>query len=461
MTTRKTASADCYVRTVARDHKMAPAVPAPEPRLLEFEAKFERVTHYLFRYPAKFHPPVVRALLEEYTAPGDVVLDPFCGSGSALVEAALLGRSSFGVDIDPLAVLVTQAKVHRYDAHKLRANAAVLLSTLASHRRTAQWYADHAKADLSDKAYARELATVDAFVPAIPNLHHWFRRYVIVDLARLRRAIAELKCGEAQRRFFEVVFASIIRNASNADPVPVSGLEYTAHMKRRDEQGRTVDPWALFDLALRRAIDGVQAFASTAPRGTFSRAKAGDATSLASVVNVEADAVLTSPPYHGAVDYYRRHQLEQFWLGLTVTQDDRVALLQSYIGRPKVPIKDRFVAEGVLATALAKEWEARIREVSAERANAFKHYIAAMTSVFDELATVVKPGGVTLFVVGHSTWNASTIPTSDLFAEISGDHFELQEVRWYPVKNRYMSYKRGNDANIDTEYVLVLRRLKG
>lgn len=428
-------------------------------RRLYYDTTFDRVSHYLFRYPAKFHPPVVRALLEEYTKVGDVVLDAFVGSGSAQVEAALLGRSSIGVDVDPLAVAVTQAKVHRYRTATLRANAATLLKTLERHRRGGTWYVDHARLDLTDNQYARELRTVMDYVPEIPNLLHWFRRYVVIDLARIRRAIDELKCSDAQCLFFEIVFASIIRNASNADPVPVSGLEYTSHMKKRDAAGRVVDPFALLDVALRRALDGAEAFSKAAPTGSFARALVGDATDLPAVVDVEIDAVLTSPPYHGAVDYYRRHQLEQFWLGLTETQDDRLKLLDRYVGRPKVPQRDRFVSEAVLATALAKEWEAKIAEVSEERARAFRHYIAAMTAVFEGLADVVKPGGPALFVVGHSTWNGSEIPTTELFAEISGDQFELEAVRWYPVKNRYMSYSRTNDANIDTEYVLVLRRL--
>lgn len=430
----------------------------PTPASLEYDAKFDRVNHYLFRYPAKFHPPVVRALLQEYTGEGDVVLDAFCGSGTALVEAALLGRSSVGLDVDPLAVAVTTAKVHRYRPSVLRRNAERLMTAATPHRRSRQWYVDHAKVDLTDDEYAAELGPVAAFVPDIPNLLHWFRRYVIIDLGHLRKSIAELRCSEQQRHFFMVVFASIARNASNADPVPVSGLEYTSHMKERDAAGRVVDPWALFEVALRRALDGAEAFASAVPPGTFAIAGVGDATELMDFVDVEVDAVVTSPPYHGAVDYYRRHQLEQFWLGLTQSHAERLDLLHRYIGRPKVPKKDRFVRDAVLATALAKEWEAKIREVSGERANAFRHYIAAMTAVFDELAGVVKPGAPTLFIVGHSTWNGSEIPTTDLFAEISGDRFQLEALRKYPVKNRYMSYKRGNDASIDTEYVLVLRR---
>ncbi len=81
-----------------------------------------------------------------------------------------------------------------------------------------------------------------------------------------------------------------------------------------------------------------------------------------------------------------------------------------------------------------------------------------MQKTFEGLATTIKVGGYVLMVVGHSSWNSSHIPTTNLFAEYSKKWFELQDVLWYPVKNRYMSYARHNGANIETEYVLVFRR---
>ena len=163
-----------------------------------------------------------------------------------------------------------------------------------------------------------------------------------------------MSCTREQRRFFEVVFASIIRNASNADPVPVSGLEYTSHMRQLDAEGRIVDPYSLFEVAVGKALNGASAFHGSIPKGVRASALVGDAVSIGEHIGKDVDLILTSPPYHGAVDYYRRHKLEHCWLGLTETEEDRHRLLGSYIGRPKVPQSDRFVSDGVLRTALRR-----------------------------------------------------------------------------------------------------------
>ena len=79
-------------------------------RPLEFEATAQKLNHGVFRYPAKFHPPIARKLIELASSPGETVLDPFCGSGTLLVEAVATGRNAVGTDVDPLAVFVSDAK---------------------------------------------------------------------------------------------------------------------------------------------------------------------------------------------------------------------------------------------------------------------------------------------------------------------------------------------------------------
>jgi hypothetical protein len=315
--------------------------------------------------------------------------------------------------------------------------------------------------ELSQSHYRQETRAIARFIPNMPNIEHWFRRYVIVDLGRILQSIECSSIPKSHREFFRVVFASIIRNCSNADPVPVSGLEVTAHMKRRDKAGRLINPFEQFSKAISKAVAAAREFYDATQPLSSGRVFQGDATWLQGRIKHPVDAIITSPPYHGAVDYYRRHKLEMFWLGLTKSQTDRLRLIDKYIGRPRVPQRDVLLTSGRLSTALAQHWDERIRGISGERANAFRHYILSMTGVFDALAPTLPSEAPAIFVVGHSTWNSAEIPTTSLFQEIAGDRFTLDEVFNYPLKNRYMSYSRHNDADIKTEYVLVFRRNHG
>lgn len=427
---------------------------------LHYHDTFPRLTHYLFRYPAKFHPPVVRELLSRYTAPGDSVLDPFCGSGTMLVEAAALGRSSTGVDVDPVAVAVARVKSHRFAPRALANAVAKLAASADSVRRGESELNALAFGDIDDGEYDAQRADLHEWIPEIPNLDHWFKRYVVIDLARIARAIHACDLGEWHRLFAQVVFAATIRNVSRADPVPVSGLEVTKWMKEREAKGRRIDTATEFKQRLVKAKAACDEFFSATSGSVATHCVVGDATRLTEFVRDHFDVVLTSPPYHGAVDYYRRHQLEMFWLGLTKSQSERLRLLQRYIGRPKVASSHPWVAEP-LSSALAKEWEERIRTHAPGRANAFRHYATAMRSSIESIAGVVRPGGVALLVVGHSTWNGEQIPTTDLFEELAEGHFGLKQVLTYGTKNRYMSYDRRNEANINREYVLVMERSDG
>jgi hypothetical protein len=147
-----------------------------------------------------------------------------------------------------------------------------------------------------------------------------------------------------------------------------------------------------------------------------------------------------------------------YWLGLTETHEERLAILPKYIGRDKVPYKHPYVSNAKIETPIVERWEKQIRKVHPRRANSFKHYAVAMRKALREIAKTLKPDGRAVFVVGHSRWNGKTIPTSALFVELAAPAMELVEHYWYPVLNRYMSYTRHNGANIDKEYVLVFKK---
>jgi hypothetical protein len=416
-----------------------------------------RLTHYLFRYPAKFHPPVVRSLIEEYTHEKDLVYDPFCGSGTLMVEALVSGRNAVGSDVDPVAVFVSSVKTRPLSKQPLKEALDLLDESFGIHHRGKADYDELQFADISIEEFEEEAREV--WIPGIPNIEHWFRRYVIVDLARILAAIRDAPLSGPRRKFFLLVFASIIRASSNADPVPVSGLEVTSHMRRIDEKGRIIDPFELFKRAAARAIEDMEAFRVAAGGRTKASAVQADATALPiGIRRRSVSSVITSPPYHGAVDYYRRHQLEMYWLGLVESHDERLRLLQRYVGRTKVASRHPLVRADFLLPPAEASLEAEMRAIDPPRADAFRHYCRAMSLSFAQLGALLAPGRPAIFVVGHSMWQKSSLNTSQLFAELARPSFRLEDELRYPVKNRYMSYARKNGANIDHEYVLVFRR---
>ena len=433
--------------------------PPPGYRRLEFSGvNAPRLTHYVFRFPAKFHPPVVHSLIRGYTTPGQTLLDPFCGSGTLLLAAAVEGLHAIGSDVDPVAVFVAKVKTHRFRLGHLHASWAVLRPILAKLARTDDEYHERCFTDLTQGEYEATLTDERLWTPAIPNLLHWFRRYVVVDLARILGGIDRVNIPGTHRAFFRLLFASIIRRTSNADPVPVSGLEVTSYMKQLDLAGRLINPFQLFFKAVEKGLSAVKEYwdaSSTMARISVFQA---DATSLSSRIRKHVDGVITSPPYHNAVDYYRRHQLEMFWLGLTKTHTERLELLPRYIGRSSVRTRDPLLDRRGELGPLSTHWYEQIQAVSGKRADAFIHYMLSMKDVFNQLSGVIRAGGIAIFVLGHSEWNGSKLPTSDLFLEIAGDSFHLRDKLWYPTKNRYMSYGRRNGADINEEYVLVFGR---
>jgi hypothetical protein len=374
-----------------------------------------------------------------------------------LVEALASGRNAIGTDIDPLAVFATAVKTRRYSIPRLLHSKGILDRRLALFERSPQRYLLGQFEDIKPASAIAICKRHSLWIPPIPRLFEWFRAYVVVDLARILAEIQRAPIPESHRNFFRLAFAAIIRQASNADPVPVSGLEITSHMRRLDALGRIVNPYDLFRTKVEKAIPGAAEFNALVPPGTYSRCRVGDAARLGRHVRGQVSAIITSPPYNNAVDYHRRHMLEVYWLGLVRDSEERRALRSSYIGQGGGS-RHPFVAKSTISDPLCTAWHTYIKKTSATRAAAFKHYVVSMERMFAGTARVLPKGGLALFVLGHSSWNGDEIPTSDLFEALAGSKFNLVEKLWYPLRNRSMSYKRKNGADINREYVLVFRR---
>ena len=419
-------------------------------------------THRLFRFPAKFHPPVVRWALGNYGRKGSVVFDPFTGSGTVQVEALIRDISSIGVDVDPLACLITRVKTTPLNPERLQEHLNEIQKKLKPFM---QFRLDHAispGSDITEGQYARDVAELT--VPGIPNIFHWFRRYVIIDLARILWAIGQIDLTVQESQFFQACIAAIIRRVSNADPDPVSGLEVTCIQAEKNSK-RIIRVYDNFINKTHQAIQGMgDLWRVYDTKGLKAEPHVirGDVLNLRELlcddplVQDGLPLVITSPPYCRSVEYYRRHQLEMYWLSLVNDQTEHIILTHTYIGRKLVRISDwsEILEFGVKPL---DDTLHRIAEYDVTKARTVNHYFYSMGQVFNELKWVMKRGGTLVCVIGNSVCCKISIPTADFIVALASEHFELKKRFSYALRNHSMQYGLWNGDGIKEEHVLIMK----
>lgn len=197
-------------------------VTKPVPRQGGLDLNFENHdtlyhTHGLHPFAARCPPQLARWAIEEFTQPGDTILDPMVGSGTTMVEARLLGRHCYGLDIDPLARLISKVKSTPLPLEELQAAADLLLQ---------KWEKERSGLN---RAGSQDVATGEAmgFVtfPQLPNLDYWFLPEVRQDLTLLKRSIAEVDTTSDIKDFFYVCLSSLIfakKSVANARALGVT-----------------------------------------------------------------------------------------------------------------------------------------------------------------------------------------------------------------------------------------------
>jgi hypothetical protein len=158
-----------------------------------------RFTHQIHPYPAKLLPNIPYFLLytECFCSQEGVVLDPFCGTGTVLLEAVLSGRNAFGADSNPIARLISSVKSNYINPKYLQSELERLVNNVNDNK--------------------------DEPIPDFPNRDYWFSAHVQRQINNLLNSIRNIK-EQAVRRFFLVCLSNIIKRVSYADPriyVPV------------------------------------------------------------------------------------------------------------------------------------------------------------------------------------------------------------------------------------------------
>ena len=438
--------------------------PSDVPNLLGWsKGHGNRFTHDWFRFPGKFHPPLVEHILRAMKP--RAVIDPMAGVGTVAVEAKAAGIPSLSFDIDPVSAFFTKAKTTPISQRTLQEAWKGLAASFDEFRRDEQEISLRKFRDIRIDDMRRHLATVEA--RSLERLAHWFRRYVMVDYARIDHFIFNgglPNRSRSVRHFFLACLLSTVRRISLADPTPVSGLEVTSHMLAKIKRGYDIDVFGQFARRVELAIGRMDEYTTyLKENGTYDtpvytkQADCADLLTLKPVLDLPADLILFSPPYCNAIEYWRRHRLEYF-LGRFLDEAGAAQLHGKSVGRTTVGNTRRdiltigFEPVDAILNGLVKDDRSRKARVLAQYFGDMKHRL----EIFYEY---LSKDSHCIIVVGDSTTAGNRIPTSKTLCWL-GEEVGFEHIRThrYKIKNRIMQFPLKSNVRIEHESIITLRK---
>lgn len=403
--------------------------------------------HGLHEYKGKFNPQIAKAILNVFAAqPGQAAIDPFCGSGTSLVECAHLGISAVGTDINPLAVFIANAKLL-----SLNIPAEQLLSDAASC--------------LAEAKCSRQSPLLDD--ERGEYLQSWFPADNLQNIERLRLAI-EAFDGESSQVLL-VIASNLLRDYSLQEP-------HDLRIRRRKSPFPDMPFFQAYEEAVRafctRLLDAQQALGVIEAKQRAIHVDCKIAPDHPALRPGTFDLALTSPPYATALPYIDTQRLSLVWLGL-LAPSDILSLEAELVGSREI----RGQSKKTLLTALESN-DARLPCTEADLCVRLQHalsesdgfrrqvvprllyrYFSGMSDAFASVRRLVKlnaPFG--LIVGGNHTVLGGTrfdINTPQHLANLAAAR-GWQHVETIPLQT-YQRYGLHMNNATTTEAMVILR----
>ena len=389
--------------------------------------------HSFHRYFGKLIPGIPRFAIETFSRPGAVVLDPFCGSGTTLVESFISGRRSVGVDVNPLATFISKVKTTALEASVLEL---ALTELLWDWRSSSKNSCDDAE-------------------PYVVNIDHWFRPEVKQQLLSLRGAIYRIK-HEATKEFFIGVFSAFMRGVSNADPQHVFP-GYSKRMRALDAAGRSIDVEESFLRASRKRIKAVAAL----PKDGHTPVIHSGSLEGVPIQSESIDLVVTNPPYISSIRYLETMKIEMGWLNLLRSQEEYLRLDRTTTGTERF-YKSDLQELPVTGISVVDEIVAPLFQENPKMARTVAEYFKRMHRTFESLSTLMRPGGFVVIKIADSKVRSQVVRTPLIFVEMCrGLGFELREnfIDRFGENSRSLLTARNSYSGLMTyDHVLVLQK---
>lgn len=350
-------------------------------------------THKYHDYPATMIPKLPALFIDAVTSARAVesLYDPFMGSGTTLVEGIRHNVNSVGVDLNPLAVLISQVKTNKLDSAKLKL----------------EWnrlWEDIATAQLAEKSGKLTISK-----PLFNNIDYWFKPDVIYDLQLIKMQILKI-ANKEMRNFFWVVFSKTVRYVSNTRNNEFKLYRLPAK-QLATWQPDTINKFKEY------ALNNIEANNSLTEHTAKAQAIFGNAQSLSKFSTNAFDLLITSPPYGDSqttVAYGQFSRLSLQWLNLEEYPTKNIAKI------------DKLLLGGELSDKEIKRMPSKTLNEVIEKIN-FKDHKRALEVlqfyedlfiVLKETFRVMKPNSYQFWVTANRTVKGITLPTNKIITEL-------------------------------------------
>ncbi len=412
--------------------------------------KIDRFTHLIHPYPAKLlaHIPYFFINNKTFSKEGSCVLDPFCGTGTVLLEAILANRNAYGSDINPLARLISQVKTTKIKPQVLESELKMLISR-----------AQHCLAFKK---------------PEVINIDYWFDPSIQIVLAKLITEIEKIE-DNAVRNFFTICYSNLVRKVSFADPnisvpVKINPSRYEQGSKRRlhaEKLLKTLSTEMVIEKFISITNENIKRMGSLylLNRHTTASIISHNSKKITQSIisqellqNESIDLILTSPPYAGAQKYIRASSLNLNWTQLAKISDlkDLDAMTVGRENFTKNMLKNLPSTGIPNADILIQE----ILKINPTRAHLVATYLIELFEILNECLRVLKNDGYLVLVIGNNMVCNREFHTQDYLCQ----YLEAQGAKVLfklidSIKSYGLMTKRNKTANrISQEWILVFKK---
>ena len=399
------------------------------------EANTKEFTHCYHTYPAMMIPQIARTLIEEYKPKGrlDLILDPYMGSGTTLVEASLAGINSIGTDLNPLARLMGKVKTTLYNNE----------SILKQFREIQTELIFYTKDKVKERNFDR-----------ISNYFFWYNEDTLLKLSYLSQLIKKIK----DKDFFNVVLSEVVREVSFTR----NGEFKRYRMNEASIAKFNPDTFALFEKKALRNIEGLKAYNSEVKYNVNAsiydfNTMYGIPTDI--IKDGDVDMVVTSPPYGDSRTTVAYGQFSR-WANEWFNFDNAKNLDKLLMGGKKA-------TEEIFKTASIRDVLDEIDSLEHKRYLEVVSFLNDYYQSIENVAKSVRSGGTVCYVVGDRRVKGVQIPldyfTAEMFEKFGFKH-KITIVREIPNKRMPALTSPTNKAGakvstMSHEYIVILNKL--